>query len=55
MFEAEDEEAAAAAVREICHVQSRAELSAVGTNAHNYWHQLDDAYQAWKVVENAGA
>jgi len=45
-----DNEEAAEAVREICNVNSRAELG------HNHrarvlWHQLDCAYQAWKAAE----
>jgi len=39
-------------VRLICGVESRSEL---GTNqrARIIWHQLDSAFQAWKVVEHA--
>lgn len=41
---------AAACVRLICAVHSRVEL---GTNqkARMIWHQLDSAYQAWKLLE----
>ena len=43
---------AAIAVREICGVESRAELS---TNHRKrvIWHQLDSQYLAWKAVEHA--
>jgi hypothetical protein len=43
---------AAACVRLICAVHSRAEL---GTNqkARVMWHQLDQQYQAWLALENA--
>lgn len=43
---------AAACVRLICAVNSRAEL---GTNqkARVLWHQLDSAYQAWLAMEHA--
>ena len=39
----------ASCVRKICNVQSRAEL---GTNhkARVLWHQLDESFQAWKIV-----
>lgn len=48
------EEAAAAMVRSICGVASRAELSQpLFADARSKWHQLDDAYVAWKVREKA--
>ena len=50
----EDEEMAAKIVREICEVDSRAELDKVGNSlARQKWHQLDNAFGAWKVRENA--
>lgn len=49
-----DEKAAAIAVREICNVNSRADLGKPGNQRQRVlWHQLDQAYQAWKVVEHA--
>lgn len=47
------EEHAASAVREICRVMSRADFDKPGQHeARIMWHQLDNAYQAWKAREN---
>jgi hypothetical protein len=45
-------EEAAALIRNICGVDSRADL---GTKhaARVIWHQLDEKYQAWKALEHA--
>jgi len=45
----ESPETATVAVRHLCKVSSRAEL---GTNhkARVLWHQLDESFQAWKLV-----
>ena len=49
-----DEEIAAIFVRQHCHVKSRADMDKAGfTDARQLWHQLDNAFQAWKVRENA--
>ena len=48
------EERAAEIVRDHCHVKSRADMDKAGmTEARQLWHQLDNAFQAWKVRENA--
>lgn len=47
-----DEEDAAVAVRDICGVSSRAELSSKHA-ARMIWKQLDDEFQAWKAAEHA--
>ena len=50
----EDEEMAAKIVRRHCGIESRSELDKVGnTLARQKWHQLDNAFGAWKVRENA--
>ena len=51
-FSAGDAEQAAAAVRAICCVESRTELSS-NHKARVIWHQLDQQYQAWKAAEHA--
>lgn len=43
---------AAECVRLICGVQSRSEL-ATNHKARVIWHQLDEQFQAWKVLEHA--
>jgi hypothetical protein len=49
-----DEESAAALVRDICGVGSRSDLGKPGhQHARAAWHDLDFAYQAWKVREHA--
>jgi hypothetical protein len=49
-----DHDQAAQIVREHCGVTSRADLDKPGMNASRLlWRQLDDAFQAWKVVERA--
>jgi hypothetical protein len=48
------EEAAAEAVRYICGVSSRSELSKPGmSQARIKWYDLDNKFQAWKAKENA--
>lgn len=51
-YQAENADDAAEAVRELCAVASRAELSS-NHAARVIWHQLDSQYQAWKAVEHA--
>lgn len=52
-WQVRDEEAAAEAVRDMCGVVSRAELSEPGCHAQRVlWHQLDSAYQAWRIAEH---
>ena len=48
-YDVESPDSAAVAVRHFCKVSSRAEL---GTNhkARVLWHQLDESFQAWKLV-----
>lgn len=48
------EEAAAIAVREICVVNSRVELS-TDHRKRVIWHQLDQEYQTWLAKERVGA
>jgi hypothetical protein len=43
---------AAACVRLICAVESRAELTS-NQKARVIWHQLDEQFQAWKALEHA--
>ena len=44
---------AAHAVRMLCDVASRADLNKIGNHEkRERWHQLDNAYQAWKAREN---
>lgn len=45
---------AACAVRELCHVSSRADLD-TNHKARVIWHQLDSQYQAWLAKERVGA
>lgn len=45
---------AAATVRNICHVDSRADLD-TNHKARVIWHQLDSQYQAWLAKERVGA
>jgi len=47
-----DSDSAAAAVRHICGVKSRSELSA-DHRRRVLWKQMDDQFQAWKAVEHA--
>lgn len=47
-----DEESAAWAVREICHVLTRSDLDK-STDTRILWFDLDTKYQAWKARENA--
>lgn len=47
-----DANEAADAVRDICGVKSRSELSS-NHKARVIWHQLDQQYQAWKIAERA--
>jgi hypothetical protein len=48
------EEGAAQRVRAICGVESRSDLNKPGSNeARRKWHDLDNAFQAWKAKENA--
>lgn len=51
-YATDDPEEAADAVRDICGVQSRTELSS-NHKARVIWHQLDQQYQAWKAAEHA--
>jgi hypothetical protein len=47
------EEMAIAAVRALCGIESRSELDKPGhSQARTKWHRLDDAFQAWKMVEH---
>jgi hypothetical protein len=49
-----NEETAAIAVRDICEVTSRSELSKPGKQRERVlWHQLDNQFQAWKAKEHA--
>lgn len=49
-----NEDAAAVVVRDICGVSSRADLGKPGNQKQRVlWHQLDNAYQAWRARENA--
>lgn len=49
-----DEPDAAEAVRDICGVASRGDLTKPGqVHARAQWHDLDFSYQAWKAAENA--
>ena len=53
-WEVYTEEAAAIAVRALCDVASRSELGKPGrSEARLAWHNLDFAFQAWKVAEHA--
>jgi hypothetical protein len=48
-----NEQRAAEAVRNHCGVSSRSELTRPGNhNARVRWHDMDNAYQAWKAREN---
>lgn len=52
--EVDDEDSAAEAVRDICGVASRSDLNKPGQSAARLkWHDLDFAFQAWKVMEHA--
>lgn len=47
------EDDAAVAVREMCGVASRSELGKPGKGEERLrWHNIDNAYQAWRRVEN---
>lgn len=49
-----NEAEAAETVRNLCGVETRADLGRPGhSEARIEWHKLDHAYQAWKVVEHA--
>lgn len=48
-FEVSDDVGAARAVREMCHVNSRAEIGE-GPVSGNLWRLLRDRYQAWKLA-----
>jgi hypothetical protein len=49
-----DEAAAAVMVRDICGVESRADLNKPGNSeARIAWHELDRHFQAWKAAEHA--
>lgn len=51
--EIHSEEHAASAVREICHVASRADFEKPGQHeARITWHRLEEAYQGWRAREN---
>ena len=41
-----------ACLKMICQIESKRDLS-VNHAARTLWHQIDDAYQAWKALENA--
>lgn len=48
------QDAAAVIVRALCGVTSRSELEKPGnTEARTRWHQLDNAFQAWRANENS--
>jgi len=51
-YKANSNDDAAAYVRQFCCVASRSEL-AKDDVARMMWHQLDNAFQAWKALENA--
>lgn len=49
-----DEEAAACAVRELCHVLTRSDLGKSGfSDQRILWFDLDKKFQGWKVREHA--
>lgn len=51
-FPVTDEIAAAAVVRSLCGVDSRAELGKPGKSVQRMlWYDLNDAFQAWRVLE----
>jgi hypothetical protein len=53
-YDVDSEKVAAVVVRTICGVSSRSELSKPGmSQARIKWYDLDNAFQAWKVKENA--
>jgi hypothetical protein len=52
-YDVSDEPQAADAVRDICGVASRSDLNAVTQSAARLsWHDLDNRFQAWRVVEH---
>jgi hypothetical protein len=49
-----DEDEAAQTIRDLCGVESRADLERPGAGRQRaVWHQLDNEFQAWKAAENA--
>jgi hypothetical protein len=50
-YSVQDEETAAGAVREMCGVTSRADLTK-NHQSRVLWHYLDNEYQAWKAAEH---